>query len=204
MKIGFIAMSGVRAHNAELTKLGLTLPGFVDRNRIIASMPSLSLLTLAAFTPKKFEVEYHEVADLNKCPELPDDFDLVAITSFSAQIFEAYRLADRFRARNIPVVLVGLHVSARPEEAKEHCTSVVIGEGEPLWPLVLQDFERGSLQPYYRQNPAGLYDLNESPVPRYDLLDSTRYNRLTVQTSRGCPHKCAFRQFDPFDVALQS
>ena len=27
MKIGFIAMSGVRAHNEELTKLGLTLPG---------------------------------------------------------------------------------------------------------------------------------------------------------------------------------
>ena len=51
MKIGFIAMSGVRAHNAELTKLGLTLPGFVDRNRIIASLPSLGLLTLAGLTP---------------------------------------------------------------------------------------------------------------------------------------------------------
>ena len=36
MKIGFIATRGVRVHNAELTKLGLTLPGFVDRNRIIA------------------------------------------------------------------------------------------------------------------------------------------------------------------------
>jgi len=31
-------MSGVRAHNPELTKLGLTLPGFVDRNKIIASL----------------------------------------------------------------------------------------------------------------------------------------------------------------------
>jgi hypothetical protein len=29
------------------------LPGFVDRNRIIASMPSLSLLTLAEVTPLK-------------------------------------------------------------------------------------------------------------------------------------------------------
>ena len=38
MKIGLIAMSGVRAHNAELTRLGLTLPGFVDRNKIIASL----------------------------------------------------------------------------------------------------------------------------------------------------------------------
>jgi hypothetical protein len=37
-RIGFIAMSGVRAHNEELTKLGLTLPGFVDRNA--SSRPS--------------------------------------------------------------------------------------------------------------------------------------------------------------------
>ena len=143
-KIGLIAMSGVRAHNEELTRLGLTLPGFVDRNRIIASMPSLSLLTLAALTPSRFKVEYHEVADLKKSAELPDDFDLVAITSFSAQIFEGYQLADRFLARGVPVVLGGLHVSSRPEEAKEHCTSVVIGEGEPLWPQVLDDFERGA------------------------------------------------------------
>ncbi len=53
MKIGFIAMSGVRAHNEELTQLGLTLPGFVERNKIIASMPSLGLLTLAGLTPRK-------------------------------------------------------------------------------------------------------------------------------------------------------
>ncbi len=59
-------MSGVRAHNEELTKLGLTLPGFVDRNKIIASLPSLGLLTLAGLTPEKFEIEYHEIADLRR------------------------------------------------------------------------------------------------------------------------------------------
>ena len=62
MRIGLIAMSGVRAHNEELTQLGLTLPGFVDRNQIIASLPSLGLLTLAALTPSRFEVEYREIA----------------------------------------------------------------------------------------------------------------------------------------------
>ena len=46
-RIGFLAMSGVRAYNEELTRLGLTLPGFVDRNRIIASLPSLGLLNFA-------------------------------------------------------------------------------------------------------------------------------------------------------------
>ncbi len=192
MKIGMIAMSGVRAHNEELTKLGLTLPGFVERNKIIASLPSLSLLTLAALTPARYDVEYREIADLRHEPELPGEYDLVAITSFSAQVNEAYELADRYREIGIPVVMGGLHVSSLPNEAAKHCDAVVVGEGEPLWPQVLNDFENGRLQPYYRQAIPGSYNLREAPIPRFDLLDMDKYNRITVQTSRGCPHKCDF------------
>ena len=192
MKIGFIAMSGVRAHNEELTKLGLTLPGFVDRNRIIASLPSLGLLTLAGLTPKNFEVEYHEIADLKKLPGLPTHFDLVAISTFTAQLKEAYRVADYYRVNGVRVVLGGITASSLPEEAREHCDSVVIGEGEPLWPEVLHDAEKGCLKPFYSQSPPGQFDLREAPMPRFDLLDPAKYNRLTVQTSRGCPHHCEF------------
>ncbi len=192
MKIGLIAMSGVRAHNPELTKLGLTLPGFVDRNRIIASMPSLSLLTLAGLTPARHEVEYREIADLQQAEGLPEDYDLVAISTFSAQIFEAYHIADFYMARNIPVVMGGLHVTSLPFEARAHCASVVIGEGEPLWPEVLADCERGALKPFYSQQNPGSFDLAQAPLPRFELLDPAKYNRITVQTSRGCPHKCSF------------
>ncbi len=191
-KIGFIAMSGVRAHNPELTKLGLTLPGFVERNKIIASMPSLSLLTLAGLTPRTYDVEYLEIADIRLAGALPEHFDLVAIGSFTAQIYEAYQVADFYRAKNIPVVMGGLHVTSVPLEAKEHCTSVVIGEGEPLWPQVLSDWEANDLKPFYRQNPPGTFDLADAPMPRFDLLNPDKYNRITVQTSRGCPHRCAF------------
>src|SRR2546425_10526599 len=111
-KIGLIAMSGVRAHNPELTKLGLTLPGFVERNKIIASLPSLGLLTLAGLTPKKFEVEYHEIAELRDQEHLPDHFDLVAISTFTAQYKEACAVADFYRAKNIPVVMGGITVSS--------------------------------------------------------------------------------------------
>src|SRR5689334_24239066 len=97
-RIGLIAMSGVRAHNPDLTELGLTLPGFVERNKVIASLPSLGLLTLAGMTPDDFDVEYLEVPDIRAVPGLPGDFDVVAISSFSAQIKEAYELADRYRA----------------------------------------------------------------------------------------------------------
>jgi radical SAM superfamily enzyme YgiQ (UPF0313 family) len=190
--IGFIAMSGVRAHNAELTQLGLTLPGFVERNKTIASLPSLGLLTLAGLTPERFTVEYYEVADLRSSAELPEHFDLVALSTFTAQLKEAYEVADFYMARGIPVVMGGITVTSLAEEAKEHCTSVVAGEGEPLWPQVLDDFENARLKPFYRQSPYGQFDLADAPMPRFDLLDPDKYNRITVQTSRGCPHRCEF------------
>lgn len=191
-RIAFIAMSGVRAHNPELTELGLTLPGFVERNKIIASLPSLGLLTLAGLTPSRFDIRYHEIAELRAGDALPDDFDLVALSTFTAQLKEAYAVADYYRARNIPVVMGGITVSALPQEALTHCTSVVVGEGEPLWPEVLDDFENGRLKPLYVQSPHGQFDLRDAPLPRFDLLAPDKYNRLTVQTSRGCPHQCEF------------
>ena len=192
MKIGMIAMSGVRAYDEEFMKYGLTLPGFVERSKVIASLPSLSLLTLAALTPPHIEVEYREIKDLKEQDQLPQDYDLVAITSLSAQIYDAYKIADAYMALSIPVVMGGLHVSSLPHEAKEHCTSTVVGEGEILWPRVVNDFLKGQLKNFYIQSPKESFDLADAPIPRYDLLDIEKYNRLTVQTSRGCPHRCDF------------
>ncbi len=172
-------------------KLGLTLPGFVERSKVIASLPSPSLLTLRP-DATKVRGEYREILDLKTAGALPEDYDLVAITSLSAQIFEAYAIADFYRGKGVPVVMGGLHVTSLPDEAREHCTSVVVGEGEPSWPEVLDDFEHGRLKPFYVQSPRGQYDLREAPLPRFDLLDPEKYNRITVQTSRGCPHKCEF------------
>jgi radical SAM superfamily enzyme YgiQ (UPF0313 family) len=59
-----------------------------------------------------------------------------------------------------------------------------------LWPELLADFERGELRPFYVTNRE--FDLANSPMPRFELLNPEKYNRITVQTSRGCPHKCEF------------
>jgi radical SAM superfamily enzyme YgiQ (UPF0313 family) len=191
MKLGLIAMSGVRANNRELTELGLTLPGFVERNKVIASLPSLGLLTLAGMTPRQFELEYVEVRDLAAVEHLPGEFDAVAISSFSAQIKEAYELARRYRAAGTKVVLGGLHVTALPDEARRHADAIVIGEGEPSWPALLRDLERGELRSEYDSRAAS-FNLAQAPMPRFELLDVQRYNRITVQTQRGCPFRCEF------------
>ena len=191
MNIGLFAMSGIRVCDAELLKLGLTLPGFVERSKTIASLPSLGLLTLAGLTPAQHSVGYFEVPDVNQTGELPPGLDLAAISSYSAQIDEAYELSRRFRALGVPTVIGGPHVTALPEEAAEHCTGVVAGEGEASWRQVLADAERGRLKPVYRSGPAA-FDMATAPMPSFELLDIAKYNRLTVQTSRGCPHRCEF------------
>lgn len=191
MNIGLIAMSGVRAHDPELTKLGLTLPGFVERNKVIASLPSLGLLTLGGLTPKHHRVAYIEVEDVNRLTALPSGFDLVAISSFSAQMNEGYQLARRFRDAGVPVVMGGLHVTSRPYEPAAHGASAAVGEGEVVWPQILEDAQLGALKPVYDARGRE-FDLADAPMPAFELLDIGRYNRLTVQTSRGCPWRCSF------------
>ncbi len=190
MRIGLIAMSGVRAVDTELLQLGLTLPGFIERGRVVASLPSLGLLTLAGMTPGPHRCEYREVQDLHQLAVLPMEFDLVAISSLSAQISEAYELADRYRALGVPLVMGGLHVTAVPDEAARHADAVVIGEGESVWLDLLEDAQAHALEPFYKADSR--FSLDEAPMPAYELLDIEKYNRLTVQTSRGCPFQCEF------------
>lgn len=193
MKIGFIAISGVRVIDPELHRIGINLPGFVERSKVIASLPSLGLLTLASLTPPEHEITYLEMPDVD-APEfaakLPGPFDLVAISSFTAMIRDAYRLADRYRDAGIRVVLGGLHVTLCPDEAAAHADAIVMGEAEPTWPAVVADATAGHLRPRYRAEQP--FDLADAPLPRFDLLDPARYNRLTIQTSRGCPWNCEF------------
>jgi radical SAM superfamily enzyme YgiQ (UPF0313 family) len=191
MKLGLIAMSATRAYNKELTELGFTLPGFVDRSRVIASLPSLGLLTLAGMTPAEVDMEYMDVPDLKQVDGLPGEFDAVAISSFTAQMNEAYELADRYRAAGTTVLLGGLHVTALPDEAALHADAIVIGEGEPSWPTMIDDLLNDRLQPVY-DSRGKTFNMAKSPLPRFDLLDHDRYNRMTVQTARGCPFSCEF------------
>lgn len=190
MKIGFIAMSGLRLCNTELLELGLTFPGVARRKRAIESLPSLGLLTLAGMTPENIGMEYLEVRDVHR-DDLPRDFDAVAISSLTATAKEAYLLAARFRQMGTRVILGGLHVSLVPDEAALHADTIVIGEGESVWPEVIADLERGKLRPVYdaRLRP---FDLTNALMPRFELLELNRYPRFTVQTQRGCPWRCEF------------
>jgi radical SAM superfamily enzyme YgiQ (UPF0313 family) len=181
----------VRACDQELMALGLTLPGFVERSQVIASLPSLGLLTLAGMTPKHHQITYLESEEHKDLSQLPHDFDFVAISTYSAQIFEAYEIAGKYKEFGVPTVIGGPHVSVLPEEAAQFCDSVVIGEGELVWLELLNDYENKIHKKFYGSLD-GNFNLDDAPMPAFELLKIEKYNRLTVQTSRGCPHLCDF------------
>lgn len=153
-------------------------------------MPCLGLLKVAALTPSGWEVR---IVDEKLEPLAPtESADLVGITTMTTTAQRGYELADEFRQRGVPVVMGGMHASCLPEEALQHCNSVVVAEAEGLWPRLLQDFEQGKLQRIYRHE-GPLPPLTELPRPDWELYREKNYLPVHfVETTRGCPVNCEF------------
>lgn len=170
----FKSRSNLNLHKTRKRKLiGLTLP-------------YLAALTPPGWEPRLIDEQLTDI-DFNA------PADLVAITAWTINSFRAYQIADRFRNRGVPVIMGGPHTYFYAEEAAEHCDSVGIGEGETIWPAMLEDAARGKLKPVYRADAPE--DLRGLPVPRYDLMDLGKYGlfkTFALQTSRGCPFRCEF------------
>ena len=158
----------------------------LEKVRVLA-LPPLNLIMLGAYTPDSFEVtivdEAFDRIDFDRAA------DLVGITCMTPLAPRAYEISAEFRKRGVVVVLGGIHVSMAPDEAARYADCVVVGEGEELWPQLLDDFAAGCLRPRYI---AGVAPALENLRPaRRELLNNT-YFVQTLQTSRGCPHNCRF------------
>lgn len=151
--------------------------------------PPISILTLAAMTPK-----HHKILldDENVRPINDDDpVDLVAMTVNVVTAPRAYAIADRFRQKGIKVILGGIHPSVLQEEALNHADAVCVGETESLWEQILSDVETNQLQKvYFNPQPT---DLSIVPPYRLDFWNQEDYLYTnTLWTSRGCPFVCDF------------
>src|SRR3984885_3730315 len=117
--------------------------------------------------------------------------DLVGISAMTSYVNRGYEIADRFRAKGMPVVMGGVHPSFMPQEALKHCDAVVVGEVELVIDKLLDDLEQGAMRGTYKSDK--LHPMVGMPMPRYDLLKKNRYVNCTfVQTSRGCHQGCTF------------
>ena len=151
--------------------------------------PPLALPLLASLTPADVQVSLCD--EVTQRIDWEEEVDLVALSVMTATAPRAYQIAQKYRARGIPVAMGGIHPSLLPEEALQHADAVAVGEGEELWPQIIQDARKRALKPLYQaSNPPSLQG---SPPLRYDLLDRRRYLLPNVvQATRGCPFDCSF------------
>lgn len=161
-----------------------------------AFLPPLSLAILNGLTPPQHELRV--VNDVVEQIDFSDSYDLVAITSLTAQIPRAYQIADRFRRMGTKVIIGGIHATVLPEEAKEHADSVVIGEADSIWEQILSDFETNDHREFYKDS--SFPDLQRLLIPRWDNMNmkiyakplGQRYPMMPVYTTRGCVFDCKF------------
>ena len=158
-----------------------SIPGWIR-------IPQMSLLIL-----EKLSGNGHHVVTIEEdSAPLPIDekWDLVGITVMTATACRAYTLSKMFRERGAKVILGGIHPSVLPEEASQHADAVLVGEAEPLWQGILEDAERGSLQPiYYNLKPETI----QVPLVNYRHEKKSRIPTVCpIIASRGCPNGCEF------------
>lgn len=148
----------------------------------------LSLLILAALTPPEWDtIVIDENLGIPDYLAMPRP-NLVGITAFTAQSNRAYKVAEEFRGRGVPVVMGGMHATMRSAEALEKVDAVVSGEAESTWANVLDDVRQGTLKRIYVGNRL---EMDKVPPARHDLLPFG-YRLGAIQTTRGCPLNCTF------------
>jgi len=146
----------------------------------------IALAYVAALTPDHWEVEI--VDEVNQPINFEYPWDLVGITAYTSNAPRAYEVADAFRKRGVPVILGGIHITVRPDEAMQYADSVVVGVAEPVWQTLLEDFENNRLKPRYDGKMDSLAGL---PIPRRDLLPKPKGVEVII-ASKGCPYNCEF------------
>lgn len=142
------------------------------------------------------------------------DYLCVGISTMTAQVPDALKIARTVRklAHETPIVFGGVHATLFPEQVakSEFADYVIIGEGElPFFDLIkaLQaGMEPHDIEGIAYTDKAGevvirpqkrQFDFSQMPKIDYsllsiDVLSQFEENYVSVLTSRGCPHRCAF------------
>ena len=154
-------------------------------------IPQLTLSLLAALTPPEHEIQIVEEAFGEKV-NFDGDYDVIGISIMTQTSIRGYQIANEFKKRGKIVVFGGIHATAMPEEAIRFGNSVVIGEAEGLWDIVLDDIRHHRLKSFYKLDQ--LPDLQNHISPRRDLIkcSSGKFSIAPIETTRGCPYNCDF------------
>lgn len=150
------------------------------------------LYVLAGATPRRWgdPLLRDETLDPFEAAEVQPG-DVVGIGIHTGNALRGYEVGRRARARGAFVVFGGIHATLYPDEpcALGGAHAVVRGDGDAIWPRVIDDCVAGAPRPVY---DAGRIAGATFAGARWDLLPEGRYMWATIQTVRGCPKHCSF------------
>ncbi len=123
-------------------------------------------------------------------PDLIQPGDIVGIGINTGNCLSGYRTLATAKRRGATVIMGGVHPTIFPEEPIEMgADAVITGNGDVIWPKVIQDALDGKLQRRYN---GGRVPGEAMLKARWDLLNTSRYLFPSVQTVAGCPENCSF------------
>jgi radical SAM superfamily enzyme YgiQ (UPF0313 family) len=158
-----------------------------------SAFPPLGLLTIAGMMPEAYELR---LVDMNVRPLSDEDLDWADIVLTSSMIIHWHSLEQviaRCNARGIPV-LNGGPLATQYYEEIEGDAVFFLGEAESGFLDILEgtiEKAAGSKREYIDRRGEFL-ELNQTPLPRWDLIDFNDYSSMVVQMTRGCPESCTF------------
>ncbi|NOU16855.1 MAG: hypothetical protein HOO91_04775 [Bacteroidales bacterium] len=147
--------------------------------------PSLSAPILAS------KLSDYELEFIDQKVDRKDVLCDLALISFKTNaIYEAKQLACQLQDRGIDVLVGGMHVSLEYKDFLHLSSSIFIGEAEDTITQWHNDWLNKTAKKTYKA--AKLVDLKAQCIPRFDILDSSKYAFHSIQTSRGCSIGCDF------------
>lgn len=152
------------------------------------TLPPLGLATLAALCPPHWEVEIVN-ENLDPVP-LDPDADIIGVCGMGVQFERQKELLNYYRSRGHYVIAGGSYASLLPELYEPYAQTIVSGEAEYIWRDFCRDFEAGEPRKLYKETRE--VNLQDSPTPRFDLVQAGRYHMGSLQFTRGCPYTCEF------------
>ncbi len=158
------------------------------KNSSVFRFSMLPSLYVAAAMPDFVETQIidEDVEPIN----FNTDADLIGISFMTYNAPRAYELGDQFRAMGKKVIFGGYHPTFMQEEAIQHADAICIGEAENNLPEMVDDFLKGDLKPFYKND---LVDLSTLPIPDRNLIKGGSYITVNaMQATRGCFNKCEF------------
>ncbi len=158
-----------------------------------AVLPPLGLLTLAALLPPRWELR---LVDLDVEPLADQAIQWADVVMVSGMLVHSHSMREVLvRARRLGkrTVAGGAGPTSDPDVYPE-ADHVFRGEAENRLDLLVEALEHPERPAPRDLSPCdgGRPGLDASPVPRFDLVDLSRYASLAVQVSRGCPFRCEF------------